>query len=108
MLLYEFDSSPLLVKLVAVTNQLKNDIDTGEVKPNWTVEEFLSYLQKYDIVLDKQDLYDMIQNPPLNSVISNIQGDNVIFKGQNSPDGQDDVDGENEKVVKQMATKAMK
>lgn len=108
MLLYEFDSNPLLVKLVAVSNQLKSDVDTRKVKPNWTVDEFLSYLQDYGIVIDQQDLYDMIKNPPLNSVISNIQGDNVIFKGQTSPDGDDDVEGEDEKVVKQMASNAMK
>ena len=106
MKLFELDASPLLVRLVASTSQLKSEIDAGQEKPNWTTPELLKYYRDNDIIIDKNDLYDMIKNPPLNKYISNIQGDNVVFKGQamgNEP-GAD----ESSKIVNQMAHSAMK
>ena len=106
MLLHEFTGvDPLLVKLIAVVGQLKNSIDAGTEKPDWTVDEFLSYLKSSDVILDKADLYDMIKNPPMNQSIDNIQGDRVIFKGQGPVTGDHDAD-KNKEIVKTMARRA--
>jgi hypothetical protein len=107
MLLHELDKpNPLLVKLVAVTSQLVSQIENGEVKADWTVDELLDYLKDNEIILDKSDLYDMIKRPPLKNKIKNIQADNVIFKGQTeTPQSTED---ESQKVVQQMAKSAMK
>jgi len=48
----------------------------------------------------------MIKKPPLKNSIENIQGDQVIFKGQKTPVKPEEE--ESKKVVKQMAQKAMK
>ena len=106
MFLFELDSpDPFVVKLIAVTNQLKSGMDNGTEKTDWTTNEFLDYLQANGINLDTNDLYAMIQKPPLQNVISNIQGDTVIFKGHEPapvtatmPDQEN-----NQKVVAQMA-----
>ena len=111
MFLFELDSpDPFVVKLIAVTNQLKSDMDNGVEKTDWTTDEFLNYLQDNGINLDANDLYSMIKKPPLQNVISNIQGDTVIFKGHEPaattpamPDQEN-----NQKVVAQMAQDAMK
>ena len=107
MRLFELSNpNPLLVRLVAVTSQLTSEIDSGDQHSDWTVDELLQYYKDNDIRLAKEDLYDMIKKPPLKNKIENIQGDKVIFKGQDSPiepEGED-----NKKVVKQMAQKAMK
>ena len=105
MRLYEFAGSPLLVKLVATTSQLKSEIDSGKTHSDWTVPELLQYYRDNDIVIDKSDLYTMIKKPPLDQSIENIQGDNVIFKGQ-TPEQELEPD-ENKKVVAQMAKNAM-
>jgi hypothetical protein len=97
--------NPLLTKLVAATSHLKSGIDSGQEHSDWTTEEFLDYLQSNDITLDQDDLYDMIKNPPLNNIISNIQGDKIIFKGQSEEQGSHDVDKDKE-IVKSMAKKA--
>ena len=109
MFLFELDgTNPLSTKLIVLVNQLKSEIETGKIDPSsYTTEEFLTYLQDTgDIVLDVTDLYDMIKNPPLNTVIKNIQGDKVIFKGhddtQQAPDQT-----QNQQVVQQMAQSAM-
>ena len=106
MRLYEFAGSPLLIRLVATTSQLKSEIDSGEVHSEWTVPELLQYYRDNDIVIDKDDLFNMIKNPPLDQSIENIQGENVIFKGQ-TPEQELEPD-ENKKVVSQMAKQAMK
>lgn len=106
MRLFEFDTSPLLVGLVATTSQLTSEINAGKVKPDWTVPELLQYYRDNDIIIDKSDLYNMIKNPPLNKYITNIQGDSVVFKGQS--EGGEQAPDENKKVVQQMAKSAMK
>lgn len=107
MFLYELDiPDPLLIKLVAITSQLKSEIDQGKQKKDWTVGELLSLYQANGIIIDRADLYDMIKSPPLNKTISNIQGNLVRFKGH---DDTEPVDGEDSKnIVKQMAKDAMK
>jgi hypothetical protein len=106
MRLYEFADSPLLVRLVATTSQLKSEIDSGKAQSDWTVPELLQYYRDNDIVIDKSDLYTMIKKPPLNQSIENIQGDKVIFKGQ-TPEQEAGPD-ENQKIVQQMAKNATK
>jgi hypothetical protein len=106
MRLFELSNpNPLLVRLVAVTSQLTSEIDSGDQHSDWTVDELLQYYKDNDIILAKQDLYDMIKKPPLNQSIENIQGDKVIFKGQ-TPEQEQGPD-ENQKIVAQMAQNAM-
>ena len=97
---------PIITSLVAVSDQLKSDIDSGERDPKMSVDELLDYFQKYDLTLDRNDLYKMIKKPPLKSVISNIKGDEVVFKGHSEP--EEPTDSQNQKIVKQMATNAAK
>jgi hypothetical protein len=107
MFLFEFDQlSPLKIKLVAIIKQIQADIDSDTLSSNWTVDELLQYFRGYELIIDKSDLYDLIKTPPLNKFISNIKGDQVIFKGQTDPEVPDE--SESNKVIKQMAKKAMK
>ena len=107
MLLYELDiPDPLLIKLVAITSQLKSEIDQGKQKAEWTVGELLSLYQANGILIDRADLYDMIKSPPLNKTISNIQGNLIRFKDHGDSEQVDGEDSQN--IVKQMAKDAMK
>jgi len=109
MFLFELDGTdPLSTKLIVLVNQLKADVENGVVDPSsYTTDEFLTYLQdKGDIVLDITDLYDMIKNPPLNTVIKNIQGDQIIFKGHDDNTENPD-QSQSQQVVQQMAQNAM-
>lgn len=106
MRLYEF-ANPIITRLVAITDQLQNDLDQQEVGEEMSTDQLLDYLASYDIVVDKQDLYNMIKKPPLNNVISNIQGDNIIFKGYEDSDNFEPA-GDSQKVVSKMADKANK
>ena len=50
----------------------------------------------------------MVRVPPLKGVITNIQGDKVVFKGHQGDTAEKPEGGDNEKTVQQMAKRAMK
>jgi hypothetical protein len=107
MRLYEFDENSATVsKIVALTNQLEQDLEDGEIPTEYSLDDLIDYFREYDVILDAQDLYNMIKQPPLNSLIQNIQGDKVVFKGQSTT--ATPPEDENQKVVSQMAKHAMK
>jgi len=107
MLLHEFTGpNDVAVQLVGAMSQLKSSIDNGQAKNDWTVDELLSYLKGNDIHIDKSDLFNMIKKPPLQNMISNIQGEEVIFKGQETIAAPDQ--DQNKKIVKAMAHSAAK
>ena len=106
MFLFELED-PEVVKFAAIVSQLKSELDNGNIDPNWTTDRLVDYFQQNGINLDVTDLYDMIQKPPLNMLISNIQGDNVVFKGEET-DTQNPGETQSQEVVNQMAQSAMK
>lgn len=109
MRLFELDSTkPMATSIVAVTDQLKSDLDTGEIDPEqWDTDKLLSYFLRYNIILGKNNLFSMIKNDPLKKVIDNIQGNKVVFKGHKEEKPTTEPE-KADKVVKGMAKKAMK
>lgn len=110
MFLFEFDQDSALVsKIVALTNQIEQDLEDGDIGNDYTVDQLLDYFQKYDVILDVNDLYNMIKVPPLKTIIKNIQGDKIVFVGQDEPDKKYDApESDDKKTVAQMAKRAMK
>lgn len=113
MLLFEFDGEQdraIVSRIVALTNQLEQEIEDGEVDPNnYSVDDLLDYFQAYDVILDIDDLYSMIKTPPLQDLIKNIQGDKVVFKGHEGVKPKYDAPaGDDKKTVSQMAKRALK
>ena len=109
MFLYELAGpDPLTIRLIAVLGQLKSNIEIGKAKSDWTTDELIQYLDDNGIILDKSNLFDLVKTPPLNNIITNIQGDSVIFKGQQEMSDTSDDETQSQEVVNQMAKSAMK
>jgi hypothetical protein len=106
MRLFELED-PNRVRLVAVTSQLKDEIEKQGVS-EWPLDQFISYLQDQGLNLSEDDLYDMYKNPPLSSLIQNINGDKVMFRGQGGQTPENPDEQESQQVVNQMAHNAMK
>lgn len=81
MYLYEMTDNEKLIRIITAIDRLKNDLESGKITSNWTIDDLLKYFRKYDIVLSPNDLYNMVQKKPLKTVVTNIQGKDVIFKG---------------------------
>ena len=110
MFLFEFDQDrALITKIVALTSQLEQDLEDGKIGDNFTLDQLLDYFQHYDVILDANDLYNMIKVPPLKSVIKNIQGDEVVFVGQEESSPEYDApESDDKETVAKMAKRAMK
>lgn len=110
MFLFELDQESVLSsKILALANQIKHDVDAGDIGTDFTIDQLLDYFRQYDVILDATDLYNMIKVPPLNTVIKNIQGDKVVFKGQKEE--KTDLgkpEGDQKKTVAAMAKHALK
>lgn len=113
MRLFELATDPQLVRLIAAADQLKTALDSGEIKQNITVQQLKDFFKKVtdgQLVLSNDDLYGMIKKRPLNTIISNIQGDEVVFKGltptqKTTPPPPPE---QSKEVVDKMAQNAMK
>jgi hypothetical protein len=111
MRLYEFvspdEDNARAVEIIAVSNELKQDVESRKVDPaNYTTDELIDYYDQRGIILDPQNLYDMIQKPLLKGIISNIQGDKVVFKGE-EPIDTTYTPYQNQSTVADMAQSAM-
>jgi hypothetical protein len=107
MRLFELDQEKATVaRIVALTNQLKQDLDKGKIDAeNFSTDKLLNYFRKNDIILDRDDLYSMVKQRPLKGVVTNIQGDKVVFKGT-TDSGSTEPD-ENKKTISKMAKHAL-
>jgi outer membrane protein OmpA-like peptidoglycan-associated protein len=108
MLLYEFeDDDALRVKLAGIVSQLRSRaLDTGAKEP-YSLTALRNKLQNAQINLDNEELRDMLDSPPLSNLISNIKGDQVIFKGV-GPDKEELDTDQSEKTLDTMAKRAAK
>ena len=121
MLLCEITENRLFVKLIALVSDIKHSLEHETHRHNpWmeNVDDFLDYLADHDIIIDRDDFVDMIKNErgPLSSVISNIQGDQIVWR--DGDENSDDIavsatDAEldqqaNQDIVSGMAQKALK
>ena len=109
MRLFEFQlDDPLRVKLVAASNQLKSKMEESGADEPMSTNAFLSLLRdKYDITIDKSDIYDMIKKDPLRNIIDSIEDDKIIFKGMKQSKSETPID-KSEQTVAKMAKRAMK
>lgn len=107
MRLFELDQEKATVaRIVALTNQLKQDLDKGKIDAeNFSTDKLLNYFRKNDIILDRDDLYSMVKQRPLKGVVTNIQGDKVVFKG--TKDSESTEPDENKKTISKMAKHAL-
>lgn len=113
MLLFELDSSPLLVSIVGIFNQLKAEVDSGFKKTPVTQDDVIDLLHSNRVYIDINTLRNMANKPPLNNLIT-LKNNEVHFKGR-EPEPEDDSaeklekkQAEQEKTVSSMADKAMK
>lgn len=90
MRLFEFEQpqpSPDAEKLAALSQFLLARADDTGAQKKISVDAFLKLANNQGISLTRDQLIDMSQQPPLNNLIQNVEGEEVIFKGdETAPD----------------------
>lgn len=109
MRLFELDDTkPMATAIVAISDQLKSDLDRNKIDTkDYTLDKLLSYFYRYGIILSRENIKEMMQDGILKGVVDNIQGDKVVFTGHKEEKPTTEPE-KADKVVKDMAKKAMK
>lgn len=83
MLIREVDEkNQNIQKLVALSQFLLSRAEDTDAQKQISVNSFLQLAANQGISLTQDRLLDLSQQPPLNNLIQDIQGDDIIFKGQ--------------------------
>lgn len=98
-------------KLAALGQFLLGRADDTGAKKTISVDTFIGLARDMGIALTASQLRDLAGQPPLNNIIANIEGDEVIFQGSEEyvpgADDQMTVD-QARKTVDTMAKRALK
>ena len=84
MRLYEFENPEASVnsgELAALTQFLLARAEGEDAQKTFDVNAFLKLANDMGISLTQDQLIAQSQQPPLNNLISNVEGDQIIFKG---------------------------
>lgn len=104
---FQGESLPDVQKLAALSQFLLSRAQDTSGTKKISVPAFLKLAANQGISLTKDSLMDLSVKPPLNSLIQNIQGDEVIFKGDEQVSDTMSVD-QARKTVDSMAKRAAK
>lgn len=107
----DFDESePLRVATTAVLSKIKSEIDDSAYRSEFTVNALLSKLAAYGIRISHDQLIDLVDQEPWSNLISNIQGNQVVFKGSQEDDTSPEIDDpdDSEATLDQMSKRATK
>ena len=105
MRLLEFDTSLDTQKLVALGEFLLARAADTDARRKISVATFLQLANNQGINISQDQLMTMAQQPPLNNIIQDIQGDEIVFKGAEEPAPNMTVD-QAQQTVDRMAKRA--
>ncbi len=103
------NGDPLRIATTAALAQIKSDIEDSAFKGKFTVKALLNKLRNNGVNINHDQLLDLVNEEPWSNLISNIQGDEVIFKGEfEETDGEGEPYDDSEAIVSNMAKRAAK
>ena len=109
MRLFEFaqdEDNSLRIKLTGIISQLIGRLNDTDTKKPYSVKSLLSTLDHSGISLSPEQFRNMLEEEPLKNLISNIKGDNIIFKGQSDSSSEVEAPDETTNTLKRMAGRA--
>lgn len=81
----ELAVSPDVQKLQAVTQFLINRAKDTDAQKKISVDAYLKLANNMGISLTRDQLIDLSQKEPLSNMIQNVQGEEVVFMGDEEP-----------------------
>ena len=100
-------ADPDINRLVALSQFLLGRAEDTDAQKTISVGSFLNLAANMGISLTRDRLIDLIQQPPLNGVISNVQGDDVVFQGSEAQVTDTMTVDQAQKTVDSMAKRAI-
>ena len=107
MRLREVTAGPDVDRLMALSQFLVSRAQDTDAQKKISVAAFVNLANNMGISLTRDRLVDLMQQPPLNAVIANIQGDDVVFKGSEAQVTDTMTVDQAQKTVDSMAKRAI-
>lgn len=95
-----------LPKLTALAQFVSSRSEETGADTGMKVDVFVDLARDMGISITDQDLYDLIETPPLSSIVKEISKGRIIFSGQEGEPVSEIPPDEAEKVVNTMAKRA--
>lgn len=81
MLLCEFDGIGDRTQLIALANLLKGRAEDTAAKQSINVDSFINVARGLGLMISREQLGDLIAQPPLSNLIASLRGDQLQFRG---------------------------
>lgn len=104
----DVEDNSMQVKLTAIISQLHGRLKDTATKKPFSLTALLSILSKNGISVSEEQFREMIQSPPLNNLITDVKGDDVIFKGDSDYSSEIESPDETTGTLDKMAHRAAK
>jgi hypothetical protein len=111
--LYEFASDipntdALATKFTAIISQFKKRLDDTNTDEPTMIQSLVNLLNQHGLDTDEEQIRALAGKPPLNNLISNIQGDQVVWVDHDTSSEQDVQDVKDKDMLKNLATSSAK
>jgi hypothetical protein len=111
--LFEFEpdfekNNPLRVATVAALSRVKAEIEDTAYNGEYKVDALLKALRDNGVRMNHEELIKVSKKEPWSNIIANIEGDNVIFKGDPDSDSSNTQPDQTSSTMDKMAKRAAK
>lgn len=109
MLIREFAPTPQTLQLTALATFLNGRAEDERSSRRMSVPAFLKLARDMEVPMTLERLRELSQQPPLDSVIANVEPDYITFRGGDEPEPTDTMSVDQaQKTVDSMAKRAAK
>lgn len=99
-------SGTSIAKLTALAQFVSERSKETNAEIGISIDAFVELAQDMGVSMSRDELYDLVKQPPLNNLIKDISDGKVIFQGQNSDQAEEMPTDQAEKIVSKMAKRA--
>lgn len=104
----DVEDNSMQVKLTAIISQLHGRLKDTATKKPFSLTALLSILSKNGISVSKEQFREMIRSTPLSNLISDVKGNEVVFKGDSNYSSEIEAPDETTDILDKMAHRAAK
>lgn len=95
-----------IAKLTALAQFVSERSKETNAEIGINMDAFIDLSQDMGISISQNDLYDLVEQPPLNNLIKDISNGKIVFQGQDSEQEEKMPTDQAEKIVGKMAKRA--
>jgi len=97
-----------IVKLTALAQFVSERSKEADAEIGISMDAFVELAHDMGVSVTRNDMYDLVKQPPLNNLVKDITDNKITFQGQTSSQATEMPVDQAEKIVSKMAKRASK